>query len=217
MSIPGWVNRGAKIAGALGMGGSGAGQQAVDLEGRPLRPEDAAALVMTTAEDVCIDALLDRGVAVLGAKPSQSLISIIPVDAKGARLKLKPDAVLQSDSDEQLLLFLPFVHALSLRSLLLRLSSKDPSSNPRRLLLFADRRNLDFSDVDSVTPTQIWDLPAFDRTPTTQEKKDGLYEAVFEFQAAKWRSVALLTIFVESNHGAAATKIHGLTIVGRDK
>jgi len=222
LSMPGWVNRPARMAGALGLGPSAQAQQ-LDLDGRPLREEDRAALVLTHAQDVCIDALLDRpALGCLGAKPAHSLAAVIPCDAKGNRTQLRPDAVLSSDADEQLLLFLPFTRALRICSLLLRVSSRDAGlgSNPRTLKLYADRRNVDFSDVDEITPTQVAELPsrpADGRAFTKLEQKEGVWELVVPLNMAKFHSCAFLTLFVETNHGAPTTSIHGLTIVGRDK
>jgi hypothetical protein len=210
------------VAGALGLGPSAQTQQ-LDLDGRPLREEDRAALVLTHAQDVCIDALLDRpALGCLGAKPAHSLAAIIPCDAKGNRTQLRPDAVLSSDADEQLLLFLPFTRALRICSLLLRVPSRDAGlgSSPRTLKLFADRRNVDFSDVDEITPTQVAELPsrpADGRAFTKLEQKEGVWELVVPLNMAKFHSCAFLTLFVETNHGAPTTSIHGLTIVGRDK
>jgi hypothetical protein len=223
MEVPAWINRAARVAGALGMGGSGAQRQPVDLEGRPLRPEDTAALVLEASpEDVCLDALLDfPKLAVLGAKPAQKLAQIVPVDAKGNRVQLKPDTVLSSDADEQLLLFLPFTRAVRVRSLLLRLSTKDLSSNPKCVKLYADQPNLNFSDIEDVKPACTWVIPERPdngRPWSKIEQKQGVYEAVVTLQGARWnQSLAHLVVFVESNHGAPTTRLHGLTVVGRDK
>jgi hypothetical protein len=226
-NVPAWLNRGARMASAIGINPSGGNRGPVDLDGNPLRAEDAAALVLVQAQDVCLDALLDRShLACLGAKPSQQLAAIIPIDGKGNRILLKPDAVLSSDADEQLLLFLPFTRTVRLQSMLIRLSVKDLAANPRTIKFFADQRNLDFSDVDSVPPTQTVQLPmqpaasasgAAPRAFTKEELKAGVYEVVIPLSAAKFHSTAMLTVFIETNHGAPTTRLHGLTLVGREK
>lgn len=221
LAVPSWVNRAARVGGALGLG-PGKQSGAVDLEGNPLKESDRAALVLEAApQDVCLDALIDLPhVGCLGHKPSTSLASILPVDAKGARVKLKPDACLVSDSDEQLLLFLPFVRGLRLISMLLRLSSKDVAANPKTLRFYLNQRNLNFSDVDGFTPVQSIELPMqpAGRAFTPAELKEGVYEAVVTFAPPpKWTGVSFLTILVADNHGAPQTRLHGLTIVGREK
>jgi len=224
LEVPGWVNRAARMGSALGMGGAaGSGRQPVDLDGRPLRPEDTAALVLDASpEDVTLDALLDfNKLAVLGAKPTQRLASIVPVNAKGERVQLKPDAILSSDADEQLLLFLPFTRAVRVKFVLLRLSVKDLASNPRTVKFFADQPNLSFSDVGEVKPAHVWEIPQRPdnaRPWSKVEEKQGVYEAVVALQGARWKqSLAHLAVFVEGNHGAPTTKLHGITVVGRDK
>lgn len=220
MEMPSWVNRAARMAGALGMGGGG-GAQAVDLDGRPLRAEDTAALVLDpTCEDVCLDAVLAVGkLAVLGAKPSHTLASIVPIDAKGKRVQLASSAVLSSDADEQLLLLLPFTRPVRVRSVLLRLSIKHTTANPAVIKLYADQPNLSFSDIEEVTPAFVWQLPQQpDRAWSKVEQKQGVYEAVLQLQGARFNAtLACLTLFIESNHGATNTHLHGITIVGRDK
>ena len=106
------------------------------------------------------------------------------------------------------------------------MSSRDAGlgSSPRTLKLLADRRNVDFSDVDEITPThcQMAELPSRPADPdgrafTRLEQKEGVWELVVPLNMAKFHSCAFLTLFVETNHGAPTTSIHGITIVGRDK
>ena len=230
------------MAGALGLGpsSSGSGSGAVDLDGRPLRDSDRAALRPEASPlDVCMDALLDLGaVGSLGHKASQALRDILPVDPKGAARMLTKTATLSSDADEQLLLFLPFVRNVKLLSVLLRLSCKDANlaSNPRSLKFFANQRNMDFSDVESVVPTMVFEVPlrpaaassssssssaaggAPPRPFTKAELKEGLYEVLVPLlPAAKFANLSFLAILVDTNHGAPTTKLHGLTFVGREK
>jgi hypothetical protein len=207
------------MANAIGMGGAAGSQQAVDLEGRPLKESDRQALVMEVTQDVCLDSVLDyKGVSQLGAKPSHNLMSIIPVDVKdGKRIALKVDHSISSDADEQLLLFLPFLRPVKLLSFLLRLSVKDPACNPKTLKMFANRPNMDFGDADSTTPATTVEVPLSPGRPFTKEEtKEGLWEFVATVDRVKFAQTSFLTIFIESNHGAKATRLFGLTLVGRE-
>jgi PITH domain len=225
--FPRWINAGAKVMHAVGLGGMGAGgqqQAAVDLEGRPLRDSDRQALVMEVAQDVCVDALLDHArVAVLGAHPShQQLLSIIPVDpSTGARVRLKPAACVRSDADDQLLLYLPFARPVRLVSLLLRLSTSDLDANPRTLRLFVNRPHMDFADAEATAPAIVLEVPRGPpggRALTKAERADGLYEHVASVDGgrSKFAACTFLTVFVAAGHGAAHTHLRGLTLVGRE-
>jgi len=225
VEMPKWVNRSARLVNTLGLGGMAAGKgqqhEAVDPEGRPIRPEDRAALIMESIEDVCVDPLLDVGkVAALGLRPNQSPLNVIPMDAKTGKAKLlKKEQCVQSDADEQMLLFLPFTKPVKLLSFMLRLSVNDPTSNPKTIRLFVNHPNLDFSDVDSTTCTQEFTLPSMPtgRDLTKQEKKDGRWEWTGKLQFVKFTACTFLTVYIVDNHGASSTKLHGLTFIGREK
>jgi hypothetical protein len=219
LSYPSWINRGAKLMNAIGMGSGSGAQGAVDHEGRPLRDADRQTLVMEQVVDVCLDSLLDlKKLGMLGGRSSVPLASIIPVDSSGARTKLPVDKQVQSDSDEQLLLFLPFTRPVKLLSFLVRLSARDEQSNPRTVKLFANRPNMDFGDAESTTPTHVVTMPANPgREYTKEEKKEGLFEHVVTLPPVKFHGLTFLTIFIADNHGASTTKLAGLTLVGRDK
>jgi hypothetical protein len=196
----------------------------VDLDGQPLRAQDTAALVAHAIEDVCIDPLLDlKRCGSLGARASQSIGAILPVDAKGEFVALKsPAAVLESDADAQLLLYLPWTKPVPLlMSLILRVSVKDATSAPKTIHVYLNRPNLDFADAETTTPQQIVTLPLAPpggRPFTKLELKEGVWEHQVTFApASKYRGVTFLTLFVVDNHGAANTKLHGITLVGRAK
>ena len=207
---------------AIGMGtGTQKNTGPVDLEGRPLKDSDRQALVLdAVVSEVCIDSALDyKKIAMLGGKPSSVLTSIIPVSATtGERTKLKVDAFIQSDSDEQLLLFLPFIRPVKLVSFLVRLSVKTPECNPKEVHLFVNRPSMDFSDADSITPTFVSQFPKDAGRPFTKEElKEGVFEFVCTLPPVKFTDVSFLTMFIVDNHGAPQSKLSGLTLVGRDK
>lgn len=204
---------------SIGLGSSASQSQPLDHEGRPLRPEDAAALVMEKVEDVCLDGLLDlKKVGMLGGRPGNTLTDILPIDSKGNRILLQPNKFISSDADEQLLLFLPFTKPVKLVSLLVRLSVKEPTANLKTIKLFTNHPHMDFQDTDSITPVHTVELPSNPgRAFTKLETKEGLFEYVVPLPMARFHGITFLTIFVETNHGANQTKLAGITIIGRDK
>ncbi|KAI1438617.1 PITH domain-containing protein [Xylaria sp. CBS 124048] len=70
------------------------------------------------------------------------------------RLQVEPE--LESDTDEQLLMHIPFTGQIKLHSILLR--SSPSSSAPRTLKVFVDRDDLDFSGIEDAKPTQEFEL-----------------------------------------------------------
>lgn len=224
LTFPSWLNRGAKLLHAVGLGTNATGVSAVDHDGRPLRDADRASLIIEPIVDVCVDSMLDaKRVGMIGGKANRSvLISIIPIDATGARTQLNPAAYVQSDADEQLLLFLPFTRPVKLLSFLIRLSTLDGgATNPHTIRLFANNPNVsDFADAESTTATLEVSLPAQPvpaRAFTQKETRECVFEHVVTLPIVKFAAVTCCTMFVVDNHGAAQTKINGLTFVGRDK
>ena len=218
------MNRGAKMMGAVGVGNKPQ-KQMLDNDGNPLRQQDADALVMEKIEDVCIDNLLDYGkVGMLGGKSAGGnvveLSGIIPLNpSNGSRVLLDSKKYIESDADEQLLLFFPFTRPVKVLSFLLRLQIPSPDCNPKCLKLYINQPHMDFNDVESITPAHTIELPSTptDRDYTKTEKKDKLWEFVVQLPAVKFVNTTFLTIFIESNHGAPNTKLAGITFVGRDK
>ncbi|KAI0101880.1 translation protein [Nemania sp. FL0031] len=70
--------------------------------------------------------------------------------------RLQPNPELVSDADEQLLINIPFTGQVKLHSILLRTSQSN--SAPRTLCVFINRDDIDFDNVNSLKPTQKFDL-----------------------------------------------------------
>ncbi|KAL8731300.1 MAG: hypothetical protein Q9166_003524 [cf. Caloplaca sp. 2 TL-2023] len=70
--------------------------------------------------------------------------------------RLNREPMLESDADEQLLMFVPFTGVLKLHSLLIR--SSVASSAPKTLKLFLNRDDLDFSTASDLPPTQTLEM-----------------------------------------------------------
>nr|PNR53172.1 hypothetical protein PHYPA_009547 [Physcomitrium patens] len=91
---------------------------------------------------------------------------------------------LESDADEQLLLFIPF-NQVKLHSLIIR---GPPEEGPRTLKLFANRPNMGFSNVTDYPPND-----------TVIASLEDLEERPMPLKYVKFQSVRHLTVFVEDN------------------
>lgn len=95
--------------------------------------------------------------------------------------------VLESDADEQLLLYIPFTQVVKLHTLVLK--ATDGAKAPSKLKLFSNRPSLGFSDVSDLAPTQEIDLSA-----------DQLAKGEpIALKYVKFQNVRSITVFVESN------------------
>ncbi|RKU41624.1 hypothetical protein DL546_004942 [Coniochaeta pulveracea] len=119
-------------------------------------------------------------------------------DAKGADNKAK-DWV-ESDTDEQLMLFLPFQSTLKLHTL--QITSLPPQDDdddetpmrPRKIKLFSNRpHNLGFEEAEDMTATQIIELPEKDWN------KDGT--ANIPLRYVKFQNINSLVLFVVEGDG----------------
>jgi len=108
---------------------------------------------------------------------------------------------LESDADEQLLLFIPFNQVVKLHSLIIR---GPPEEGPRTLKLFANRQNMGFSNVN--------DFPANDTVVASLENLEG---KLIPLKYVKFQNVRSLTLFVEDNQGGGeVTQLQKLSIIG---
>ncbi|KAI1354144.1 PITH domain-containing protein [Xylaria sp. FL0043] len=99
------------------------------------------------------------------------------------RLQLEPELV--SDSDEQMIMNVPFTGQVKLHSILLR--SSPSSSAPRTLRVFINRDDVDFDNVDTLKPTQTFELSQ------TSEVQD------LPVKRALFNNVRRLTLFFVDN------------------
>ncbi|KAJ0165562.1 PITH domain-containing protein, partial [Colletotrichum tanaceti] len=101
--------------------------------------------------------------------------------------RLDPEPEVVSDTDEQLLVNVPFTGQVKLHALLLRTS--DSPSAPRTLKLFANRDDLDFTSAEDAHATQEFELS---RTLQVQE---------IPVKRALFGRVQRLTLFFVDNFG----------------
>ncbi|ORY34886.1 PITH domain-domain-containing protein [Naematelia encephala] len=91
----------------------------------------------------------------------------------------------ESDTDDSLILQIPFISSVSIRSITLKAGPS--GQTPSEVRLFRDRPGLDFSDVESSTPTQVLDI---------LERQEPVE---YQTKAAKFAGVTTLTLFFPGN------------------
>jgi len=101
--------------------------------------------------------------------------------------RISDDKELCSDTDEQLLIHIPFTSQIKLHSFLIRTSPS--SSAPNTLKIFINRSDLDFSSASELRPAQEFHLSQ------TSDIQD------VPVKRAKFGKVQSLTLFFEDNHG----------------
>lgn len=118
----------------------------------------------------------------------------------------------ESDTDDQLMLFVPFNSTLKIHSL--HITSLPPSSDddvmrPKTLHLYTNRpHNLGFDEADSTDPEQIITLKPEDWDSATGT-------ATVETRMVKFQRVTSLVIFVVNGEGdGEKTRIDRLRIIG---
>jgi len=116
------------------------------------------------------------------------------------------DKVLKSDTDEQLLLIIPFNLSVKIHSLII----EGPNSNaPSHIKLFINRKSFDFSDAETLPSVQEINLSP------NQTKKGSFVQIPLRF--VKFQNCESLIIFVDKNHGGEETTIISkLVIMGQE-
>jgi len=117
--------------------------------------------------------------------------------------RLDAAPVLESDSDEQLLIFVPFTGQIKLHSVLIR-ASPSPSS-PKPLKIFANRDDLDFNTAADMSPVQTFEIPL-------QPPRDEVME--LPVKRALFNNAHSLTLFIEDNHSDGEEDVTSLSYLG---
>ncbi|KAI8918840.1 galactose-binding domain-like protein [Entophlyctis helioformis] len=113
-------------------------------------------------------------------------------------------AFIESDADEQLILFIPFTGLVKLKSIAL-LGFND-SSTPATMKAFTNREDVDFDTVESTTAQQEWEL--IESVPS----KDSIPE--YPTKMARFSNLRNLTLYFPANFGASTTKIRYIGLKG---
>ncbi|KAJ5212644.1 DUF1000-domain-containing protein [Penicillium cinerascens] len=117
------------------------------------------------------------------------------------RLNEKPE--LESDADEQLLMYIPFTGQVKLHSLLIY--TAPTAAAPKTVKLFKNRDDLDFSTASELSPTQTIEVPQ----PVTGAD-------VFELplNRAHWNTTTSITLFFEDNWSGGEDDVTKVGYIG---
>lgn len=98
---------------------------------------------------------------------------------------------------------MPFTCAVKIKSISVVGSAVETDSNASELQVFLNRDDVDFDNVDSLDPTQGWELPARGDDAETDGEEQLYYPTAY----AKFQNVQTLVLHIPANHGAEFTKI----------
>ncbi|XP_042518208.1 PITH domain-containing protein At3g04780 [Macadamia integrifolia] len=108
---------------------------------------------------------------------------------------------LESDADEQLLIYIPFTQVIKLHSIVVKGPEEE---GPKNVKLFANKEHMGFSNVS--------DFPPSDTAVLSTENLEGK-PVILKY--VKFQNVRSLTIFIEDNQsGADITKVQKIVLYG---
>eukprot|EP01117_Protostelium_nocturnum_P007476 TRINITY_DN2672_c0_g1_i1.p1 TRINITY_DN2672_c0_g1~~TRINITY_DN2672_c0_g1_i1.p1 ORF type:complete len:213 (-),score=59.16 TRINITY_DN2672_c0_g1_i1:29-667(-) len=126
----------------------------------------------------------------LNEKIKDSSISIF----KPWNERLSKEKYLESDVDEELIINIPFTQSIKLKSLII--IGATPEESPKKLKLFTNREDIDFSNASSIKPIQEFDLVSDPK---------GEYE--YPTKISLFNNVNRIILYIPQNFGANTTKI----------
>lgn len=138
----------------------------------------------------------DNVVALNAAPPGKGSEVIKPWDSR-----LDEETYLESDSDDQLIIRIPFTGSVKLRAVLLKAGPGDHT--PAKVALYNNVENLDFSDIADLKPTQEFDI--------VQSRDVGEYHVM----PAKFPNVTSITLFFPASQGADTTRVYYVGFLGQ--
>jgi len=106
----------------------------------------------------------------------------------------------ESDADEQLILFIPFTGSVKLKSISIKAGPEN--SCPSKLKAYINREDIDFDTVESFTATQEWELVS------TNEIVE------YPTRLTKMYNVRNLTLYFPENFGDDVTRISYIGLKG---
>ncbi|KAF9162802.1 hypothetical protein DFQ26_003232 [Actinomortierella ambigua] len=116
--------------------------------------------------------------------------------------KMDDTKVLESDADEQLILFIPFTASVRIKSISIRYEPGETA--PSKVKAFTNREDVDFDTAESMEPTQEFDL--------VDDTRGQVIEYVTK--VSRFSSLRNLTLFFPSNHGGDTTRISFIGLKG---
>jgi len=115
--------------------------------------------------------------------------------------RLDEQVYIESDTDDQLIIRVPFTGSVKLRSLLLKSGPADQT--PAKVALFANADNLDFGDTTDKEPLQQFDVAV------------GREVGEYAVKPAKFSNVSSVTLFFPASQGAETTRIYYVGFLGQ--
>lgn len=110
--------------------------------------------------------------------------------------------ILRSDADEQLLMCIPFISPVKIKSICI-IGAGDVV-NPAKMSAFINVETLDFDNAESMRPVQAWDL--------TERNVEGRIE--YPTKYTKFQNVSKLWLFISHNFGGEVTEVMYLGLKG---
>jgi hypothetical protein len=107
---------------------------------------------------------------------------------------------LESDVDEQLILFVPLAANVVLRGI--SLIAGEGGTAPRHMKVFLNNENIDFDNVDQLVPVQEWEL------------EDVAEEVLYPTRASKFGHVYQVIIYISDNYGDNRTRLYYMKLTG---
>ncbi|CAL9129684.1 unnamed protein product [Musa textilis] len=108
---------------------------------------------------------------------------------------------LESDADEQLLIYVPFLQVIKLHSVVIVGPEEE---GPKTVKLFANKEHMGFSNVSDYPPSD-----------STELSLDNLKGKPVTVKYVKFQNIRSLTIFIEENQGGSdVTKVQKIAFLG---
>mmetsp|Transcript_3294 Transcript_3294/g.6007 ORF Transcript_3294/g.6007 Transcript_3294/m.6007 type:complete len:170 (-) Transcript_3294:138-647(-) len=108
----------------------------------------------------------------------------------------------ESDTDEQLLIYIPFNQSVKLGEVLVKATDKDCA--PQKIKIFINRHSMGFDQASDEPATQEFEL-----------SEEVVEETTLSLKFVKFQSVQSITIFIEDNQGdEETTKLNKLQLKG---
>lgn len=216
VTFPSWINRAARAGEAVRgvVGDSALTSQAP----APVSPAPAPGAAAATAKGPSnIGQVAAAGEMFTPQNVDFSAVTCLNVSddyAVSATFPSSPASTfVQSDCDEQLLVSIPFRQPVKLTAIGLSVPSETEwTMAPKQVKLFKNQSNLDFSDVEDAVPTASFEISA--QRIVGQKGSTMVYQ---EVSPGRFRDVASLAIFIESNHGAGVSRLYSVSLVGLSK
>lgn len=142
---------------------------------------------------------------------NESVAGSAAATIKSWQHRTDPQPELISDTDDQLIIHIPFTSSVKLSTFLFRPSSQ-PLLTPSVIKLYKNLHDnsINFDDISSLPDTKI--VTKLESIPTVQDTTQIIN---FPLHAVKWANTDAITIFVESSLGGQQSGIQFLGFKGK--